>query len=135
MSVFRIVLPSPIIHTEVSMIQASLLNGAYVSQYDMRATANPGVAQYLEKVPSVVVSSEMYRLPVFVSLRPLTAAEHASFFCRRGQSWMLVGHCGDVPGTNIDAEQTAATVMLHSESYCDSYPVRGLPCVSLLYRF
>ncbi len=55
MSVFRIVLlPSPIIHTEVSMIQASLLNGAYVSQYDMRATANPGVAQYLEKVPFAV---------------------------------------------------------------------------------
>lgn len=33
------------------MIQAGLLNGAYVSQYDMRATANPGVPQYLEKVP------------------------------------------------------------------------------------
>ncbi len=61
------------------MIQASLLNGAYVSQYDMRATANPGIPQYLEKVPFAMVSSEMYRLPVFVLLRALTAADYAWF--------------------------------------------------------
>ena len=60
--------------------------------------------------------------------RVLIRGSNPVFKWRPTQSWMLVGHCGDVPGTNIDAEQTATTVLLDYESYCDSYAVRILAC-------
>jgi hypothetical protein len=60
--------------------------------------------------------------------RVFIRGSNPEFKWRPTQSWMLVGHCGDVPGTNIDAEQTATTVLLDYESYCDSYAVRILAC-------
>ena len=96
-----------------------------MSQYDLRDTASPGVPQnqqasWCANGNVVARSSILYqRDSIIISSFGIFNFICSNKFLVPPSARMLVGTCGDEPGTNCKAEATADALSLDYESFCD----------------